>query len=59
MPIKEFTGDRNKMYSYSIDPISFSKIKELTEDTIEDIKKCKRLKEYTINKITITKFGSV
>ena len=59
MPIKEFTGDRSKMYSYSIDPISFSKIKELIEDTIEDIKKCERLKEYTINKITTSKFGSV
>ena len=58
MPIKEFTGDRSKMYSYRFDPISFSKIKELTEDTIEDIKKCERLKEYTINKITTSKFGS-
>ena len=44
------------MYSYHK---SLSKIEELTEDTIEDIKKCETLKEYTINKITISKFGSV
>ena len=59
MPIKEFIGLRSKMYSYSTDHISLSKIVELTEDTIEDIKKCETLKEYTINKITTTKFGSV
>ena len=48
------------MYSYGTDPTKlFSKIKELTEDTIEDIKKCETLKEYTINKITTSKFGSV
>ena len=48
------------MYSYGTDPTKlFSKIKELTEDTIEDIKKGKTLKEYTINKITTSKFGSV
>ena len=59
MPIKEFVGLRSKMYSYSTDPKSFSKIEELTEDTIENIKKCKTLKECTINKITTSKFGSV
>ena len=48
------------MYSYGTDPTKlFSKIKELTEYTIEDIKKCETLKEYTINKITTSKFGSV
>ena len=53
MPIKEFIGLRSKMYSYGTDPTKLlSKIKELTEDTIEDIKKCEILKEYTINKIT-------
>ena len=58
MPIKEFIGLRSKMYSY--DPTKLlSKIKELTKDTIEDIKKCETLKEYTINKITTSKFGSV
>ena len=35
MPIKEFIGLRSKMYSYHK---SFSKIEELTQDTIEDIK---------------------
>ena len=41
MPIKEFIGHRSKMYSYSTDPTRFlSKIKKLTEDTIEDIQKC-------------------
>ena len=60
MPIKEFIGLRSKMYSYGTDPTNiFSKIKELTEDTIEDIKKYETLKEYTINKITTSKFGSV
>ena len=59
MPIKEFIGLRSKMYSYGTDPKFFSKIEELTEDTIEDIKKCERLKEYTINKITTSKSGSV
>ena len=56
MPIKEFIGLRSKMYSYGTDPTKlFSKIKELTENTIEDIKKCEILKEYTINKITTSK----
>ena len=60
MPIKEFIGHRSKLYSYTTDPTKFfSKIKNLTEDTIEDIKKCETLKEYTINKITTSKFGSV
>ena len=59
MPIKEFIGLRSKMYSYGTDPKFFSKIEELTEDTIEDIKKCERLKEYAINKITTSKSGSV
>ena len=60
MSIKEFIGLRSKMYSYGTDPTKlFSKIKKLTEDTIEDIKKCETLKEYTINKITTSKFGSV
>ena len=40
MPIKEFIGLRSKMYSYGTDPKFFSKIKELPEDTIEEIKKC-------------------
>ena len=53
MPIKEFIRLRSKMYSYH------KKIEELTEDIIEDIKKCETLKEYTINKITTSKFGSV
>ena len=58
--IKEFIGLRSKVYSYGTDPTKlFSKIKELTEDTIEDIKKCETLKKYTINKITTSKFGSV
>ena len=52
MPIKEFIGLRSKMYSYRTDHISLSKIEELTEDTIQDKKKCETLKEYTINKIT-------
>ena len=52
MPVDEFIGERDKMYSYSTNPKFFSKIKELTEDTIEDIMKCETLKEYTINKIT-------
>ena len=56
MPIKEFIGLRSKMYSYHK---SFSKIEELTEDTIEDIKKCERLKEFTLNKITKLRGGSV
>ena len=55
MPIKEFVGLRSKMYSFHK---SFSKIGELTEDTIEDIKKCETLKEYTINKITTSNFCS-
>ena len=59
MVIKEFIGLRSKMYSYGTAPKFFSKIEELTEDTIEDIKKCERLKEYTINKITASKSGSV
>ena len=60
MPIKEFIGLRSKMYSYGTDPTKlFSKIKKLTEDTIKNIKKCETLKEYTINKITTSKFGSV
>ena len=60
MVIKEFIGLRSKMYSYDTDPTKFfSKIKELTEDTIEDIMTCETLKEYTINKITTSKFGSV
>ena len=59
MPIKEFNGLHSKMYSYSTDNKSLNKIEELTEDTIEDIKKCETLKEYTINKITTSKFGSV
>ena len=60
MPIKEFIGLRSKMYSYGTDPTKlFSKIKELTEDTTEDINKCETLKEYTINKITTSKFGGV
>ena len=37
MSIKELIGIRSKMYSYSTD----HKIKELTEDTIEDIKNVK------------------
>ena len=49
-------GLRSKMYSFHK---SFSKIEELTEDTIEDIKKCETLKENSINKITTSKFGSV
>ena len=56
MPIKEFIGLRSKMYSYHK---SFSKIEELTEDTIEDIKKCETLKECTLNKITKLRGGSV
>ena len=56
MPIKEFIGLRSKMYSYHT---SFSKIEELTEDTIEDIKKCETLKECTLNKITKLRGGSV
>ena len=56
MPIKEFVGLRSKMYSFHK---SCSKIEELKEDTIKDIKKCETLKEYTINKITTSKFGSV
>ena len=56
MPIKEFVGLRSKMYSFHK---SFSKNEELTEDTMEDIKKCETLKEYTINKITTSKFGCV
>ena len=59
MVIKECIGLRSKMYSYGTDPKFFSKIEELTEDTIEDIKKCERLKEYTINKIITSKSGSV
>ena len=59
MPIDKFIGERDKMYSYSTNPKFFSKIKELTEDTIEDIIKYETLKEYTINKITTSKFGSV
>ena len=47
------------MYSYGTDPKFFRKIEELTEDTIEDKKKCERRKEYTINKITTSKSGSV
>ena len=48
------------IYSYSTDPTKlFSKIKELTEDTVEDLKKCEILKEYTSNKITTSKYGSV
>ena len=38
---------------------SLVKSKKLTEDTVEDIKKRETLEEYTINKITISKFGSV
>ena len=49
MPIKEFAGLHCKMYSFHK---SISKIEEFTEGTIEDIKKCEVLKEYTINKIT-------
>ena len=56
MPIKEFIGLRSRMYSYHK---SFSKIEGLTEDTIEDIKKCETLKECTINKITKLRSGSV
>ena len=59
MIIIEFIGLRSKMYSYGHDPKFFSKIEELTEDTIEDIKKCERLKKYTINKITTSKSNSV
>ena len=59
MPIKGFIGLRSKMYLYSTDHKSLSKIDELTEDIIEDVKICETLKEYTINKITTSKFGSV
>ena len=52
MPIKEFIGLRSKMYSY------FSKILKLSEDTIEDKKKCETLKECT-NKIAKLRGGSV
>ena len=59
MPIKEFIGLGSKMYSHGTDPTKlFSKIKELTEDAIEDIKKCETLKKYTSTKITLSKFGS-
>ena len=44
------------MYSYHK---SFSKIEELTQDTIEDIKKCETLKECTLNKTTKLRGGSV
>ena len=56
MPIKEFVGLRSKTYSFHK---SFTKIEELTEDTIEDIKKCETLKENTIKRFTTSRFGSV
>ena len=56
MRIKEFVGLRSKMYTFHK---SFSRIEELTEDTMKDIKKCETLKECIINKITTSKFGSV
>ena len=60
MPIKEFMGPRSKMYSYSTDHKFLSKIKKkISENTIKDIKECKTLNKYTINKITTSKFGSV
>ena len=61
MPIKDFIGLRSKMYLYGTGPTKlFSKIKELTEETIDDTKKkCETLKECTINIITTSKFGSV
>ena len=59
MPIKEFIGLRSKMYSYSTDYKSLSKIKKISKNTIKDIKKCKTLKKCTINKITTSMFGSV
>ena len=55
MPIKEFTELRSKMNACHK---SFSKIEELTEGTIKDIKKCETLKEYIINKITKLRGGS-
>ena len=59
MVIKEFIGLRSKVYSYSTDHKSLSKIKTLSKDTIKGIKKCKTLKKCTINKTTTSKFGSV
>ena len=60
IPIKELIGLRSKMYSYSADHKSLSKIKKkISKNTIQDIKKCKTLKKSTINKITTSKFGSV
>ena len=45
MPIKEFTGHRSKVYSYNTGPTKFfSTFEKLTEDTIEDKKKCETLK---------------
>ena len=58
MVIKEFIGLHSKMYSYSTDHKSLSKIR-LSKNTIKDIKKCKTLKKCTFNKITTSKFGSV
>ena len=52
MVIKEFIGLHSKMYSYTTDHKSLSKIKRLSRNTIKDIKKCKTLKECIINKIT-------
>ena len=48
MVIKEFIGLRSKMYSCSTDHKSLSKIKKISKNTIEDIKKCETLKEYKI-----------
>ena len=45
MVIKEFIGLRSKMYSYSFDHKSLSKIKKISKNTIKDIKKCKTLKK--------------
>ena len=45
IPIKEFIGLRSKMYSYGTDPTKlFSKIKELTKYTIEDIRNTQLIK---------------
>ena len=60
MVIKEFIGLRSKMYSYRTAHKSLCKTKnKYQKNTIEDIKKCETLKEYIINKITTSKFGSV
>ena len=59
MVIKEFIGLRSKVYLYSTDRKSLSKVKiYIYINTIKDIKKCKTLKKCTINKITTTKFCS-